>query len=305
MTRSAVRLCVLVVVASTSLMVTPPAHALFHLMKITEVFAGTTDQPGAQFVEMQMYASNQRFLTSHEVVIYDSAGAESGAFTFTAPVDNGADQAYVLLATPEAQELFGVEADLEIDAALASGGGQACFMSNQDEVVDCASWGNFSGDETASDTPFNSPVGLIAGRSMTRATSGGENPDGLDAGDDTDDSAADFEAVAPSPTNNAGSASQTEEHERAVTLSLKERAKLVASGAVGSEFAACESSAPVKIQRKATHGWKVVASTTTTDTGAYRKKVAFKAGTYRARVPASTPEEGHGCLAAVSPKRKT
>lgn len=303
--RSFVRLAIVTVIVTSSAAVMPSAHALFHLMKVTEIFAGTSDQPDAQFIEMQMYAENQRFLTSHEVVVYDEAGLESGRFTFTAPVDNGANQAYVLLATAQAQELFGVTADLEIDAALAAAGGKACFMSNQQSPIDCASWGSYSGDGEGSGTPFNSPIGLVAGRSMERDISGGESSDALDAGDDTDDSAADFDLASPSPTNNAGSGSQTAEHERAVTLSLRERAKLVASGRVSSEFDGCAHGVAVKIQRKRAYGWKVVGSTTTSDTGSYRKKVPLKGGTYRARVPASTPEEGHGCRAAVSPKRRT
>lgn len=304
MKRLLFRICVLVVVASTSLIVTPPAHALFHLMMITEVFAGTTEQPEAQFIEMQMYADNQRFLASHQVVVYDAAGAESGRFTFTAPVDNGANQAHVLLATPEAEELFGVAADLLIDAALASSGGKACFVDNQESPIDCASWGSYSGDAAGSGTPFNSPVGMVAGQSMARTTTGGENPDGLDAEDDTDDSAADFESASPSPTNNAGSASQTKEHERAVTLKLKKRTKLVASGDVESEFAACANAVRVKIQRKATSGWKSVGSAPTDQKARFKIKVTKRQGTYRAKVPASIPEDGHECLVAVSPKRK-
>lgn len=303
--RTLSRFLVVVSLVSVSVAIAAPARALFHLMKITEVFAGTSEQPAAQFIEMQMHAANQRFLASHSVVVYDAQGEEAGSFTFTGPVENGADQAYVLIATPEAEATFGVTADLAMDAVMIAGGGKVCFMSSQGDAVDCASWGGFSGDNAGSGTPFNSPVGLVGDRSMERDTSGGENPNGLDPGDDTDDSAADFQLASPSPTNNAGTASQTEEHERAVTLRLRERSKLVASGTVESEYAACAHDTVVQVQRKTSSGWKTVAGTETDGSGAYKASFRKKAGTYRSRVPASTPEEGHGCMAAVSPKRKT
>lgn len=297
-------LLVVVCVVGASFVAAPSANALFHLMKITEVFAGTSDDPAAQFVEMQMYADNQRFLASHEVVVYDAAGEEAGSFTFTNAVENGSNQAYVLLATPEAEEAFGVTADLAMDNVITAGGGKVCFMSSQGSAVDCASWGRFSGDDAGSGTPFNAPVGLVADRSMDRDTSGGENADGLDAGDDTDDSAADFELASPTPTNNAGAASEVEEHERSVTLRLRDRDRLVASGSVASEYAPCASDVPVRVQRKKASGWKVVGRTTTDGEGAYRTRVAARSGRYRTKVPATTPEDGHGCLAAVSPVRK-
>jgi hypothetical protein len=106
--RLPLRIACLVVVACGSLVATAgTAHALFHLMKIREVFAGTSAAPAAQFIELQMYAEDQRFLAGHEVAVFDAAGTEIQAFTFTSPVPNGADQSFVLVATEEAEAAFG------------------------------------------------------------------------------------------------------------------------------------------------------------------------------------------------------
>ncbi|HWL65430.1 MAG TPA: hypothetical protein VNP73_05590, partial [Actinomycetota bacterium] len=291
-----------------------PAHALFHLMKITEVLAGTSDQSAAQFIEMQMYSDNQRFLATHEVVVYDGAGAEKATYTFSAPVENGTNQAHILLATPEAEAAFGVTADLAMTPDLVAGGGKACFRSNDGGLIDCASWGNYSGDAEGSGTPFNSPIGLLADQSMQRKTSAGSNPDGLDAEDDTDDSAADFESGSPTPTNNAGEGgggddggggeTDQQEHERAVTLTLKGSLKAKGEVSTADDYAACVSGVPVKVQRKKSGGWKTVKSTETDEAGAYTVAMKNRPGRYRAKATPVTPEDGHECLPAASPVRK-
>lgn len=65
-----------------------------------------------------------------------------------------------------------------MDASIAGGGGKACFRSSGGELIDCASWGSYSGDDTGSGTPFNAPIGLTPDRSMTRDVSGGANAEG-------------------------------------------------------------------------------------------------------------------------------
>ena len=283
-----------------------PAYALFHLMKVTEVFAGTTEQPAAQFVELQMYADQQRFVATHEVVVFDSSGEEAGTFTFTSALQNGASQSYVLVATPEAETLFGVTADLEMTPAIAAGGGKACFRGNDGALIDCASWGSYNGDDEGSGTPFNSPVGLIGDQSMTRRTSGGSDPSGLDEQDDTGDSAADFESASPSPTNNAGESAGVVSHDRSVTLALKGTRRLVATGKVTAEgdFEGCFSQVPVRLQRKTSGGWKAIQNGSTDDAGNYRLVARARSGRYRTVAPELTPAEDHRCLAATSPVRR-
>jgi hypothetical protein len=304
--RVALRLACVVVLACASLVVTPgTAHALFHLMNIREVFAGTSTVPAAQFVELQMYAENQRFLAGHEVVVFDAAGTEIQAFTFTSPVANGANQSHVLVATEEAEAEFDVTADLAMTPVIPAGGGRVCFRSSVDELIDCASWGSYSGDDAETGTPFNAPVGLVPNRSMERVISGGMDEQALDEEDDTNDSEADFELASPSPTSNAEEASPPPaEHERTVTLALK--GALVARGKVTAEgdFESCFQDVAVRIQRRAGGRWKVAARTTTGSDGTYEAELRDRPGKYRALAPALTPSEGHRCLKAVSRIRR-
>jgi hypothetical protein len=70
-------------------------------------------------------------------------------------------------------------------------------------------------------------------------------------------------------------------HARSITLSL--RRHLVARGkvSVGDGFTDCAASLPVKIQRRVSGDWKTVGSITTTDAGAYRKRIKDRPGQYR------------------------
>lgn len=309
------RALIVVVLAGSSLVsVATPAQALFHLMLLTEVMAGTSTSPNAQFIEMQMYADNQRFLAGHEVVVFDAAGDEIATYTFTGPVANGANQAYVLIATEEAETEFGVEADLAMAPDLSAGGGSACFRGADGGMIDCASWGNYSGDDENTGTPFNSALGLLPGQSMNRITTGGSDPQALDPQDDTNDSEADFEPDSPSPTNNAGGGPEPDpdpgpepesiEHDRSVSLTL--RRALVARGKVSAEgdYQDCFDGVVVKVQRNSGGSWKTIARTRTDTGGAYRAKVADRKGRYRALAPAFSPAEGHRCLKGVSPIRR-
>ena len=285
----------------------PPAHALFHFMKVTEIFGGTAAQPTAQFIELQMFAANQRFLATHEVVVFDSAGIEAGSFTFTAPVSNGDNQAYVLVATPEAEEVFGVTADLEMTASITASGGKACFRGNDGTLIDCASWGSYSGDHEGSGTPFNSPIGLVADQSMERRTAGGDDENALDEKDDTDDSAEDFRFAAPSPTNNAGNAppeQEGEKHRRSISLRLSNGGEASGRVKVKDNFDRCRARVPVKIQRKANYGWKTIKSTRTDGNGRYQAGVGARPGRYRAKAKPVSRAGGHDCLVAVSPVRR-
>jgi len=95
-------------------------------------------------------------------------------------------------------------------------------------------------------------------------------------------------------------------HARSVTLSLRKH--LIARGAVsvGDDFAECAASVPVKIQRRVSGAWRTVGSTTTTDTGAYKKRIRDRAGKYRARatgVSLGDPVTDI-CSVATSPARR-
>lgn len=205
--RRAKAILVASVVVSGLAAATQPAHASFHEMKIREVFAGSGAQPSAHFVELQMYSVGQNFVGGKQVKIFDAAGTELGSSTFTGSVSNGANQASILVGTAEVQAAFGIAPDLTMSSAvIPASGGKACFFDPGDAYnpsvnIDCVAWGTHSGPNTGTGTP----AGAIApGMSLERKISGG-NPAVLDSpGDDTDNSAADFQTAPPSPQKNSG-----------------------------------------------------------------------------------------------------
>lgn len=192
--------------AATLLLVTlseSPAAATFHRIQIREIFAGTSATPNAQYVRLQMYSFGQTFLTGTHVDFFDESGAPVHSATFLSGAANGQNQRSILVATPEAETLFDVQSDLELTVAPIDGdGGKVCFGSDAG-VVDCASFGSYTGPPTGAGTPFNAFDGIPAGATMARDITGGTNPDQLDGGDDSNNSSNDFGFAAPSPTNNA------------------------------------------------------------------------------------------------------
>jgi IPT/TIG domain len=75
------------------------------------------------------------------------------------------------------------------------------------------------------------------------------------------------------------------DHARSITLSL--RRHLVARGkvSVADGFTDCAASVPVKVQRRVSGRWRTVGRTTTTDTGAYKKRIKDRPGKYRSMAP--------------------
>ncbi len=216
------RNALLAVCASLITLLPVPASATFHLMKIMEIFPGTDSQPTAQYVMLQMYASGQNHVGGHFVTVYDANGGKLGTFTFGSDVANGANRATILIATPDAQSLFGVEADLEMTTGtvtpptptpqpgggtppgpygmtvyetspagvlLQPAGGAVCW-----DVIDCVAWGSFDAPSALPMTegPVIAPTGLTLGMAMHRDFTD-------DAGDTTD-----FALAPPAPRNNAG-----------------------------------------------------------------------------------------------------
>jgi hypothetical protein len=92
-------------------------------------------------------------------------------------------------------------------------------------------------------------------------------------------------------------------HARSITLRL--RRHLVARGkiSVGDGFINCAASVAVKIQRRVSGDWKTVGTTTTTDTGAYKKRIKDRPGKYRS-VSRKANLFTDFCLRAVSPIRR-
>lgn len=183
----------------TALSPAAPAHAAFHLMKIAEVFAGTPAAPNARYVVLQMYAGGQNIVGNHSIQVFDSSNVLVGTFTFGGSVANGANQAKILVATPEAATFFGVSADLAMTPVIPAAGGKICF-----DTIDCVAWGNYGGPSTGVGTPFNAGDGIL-GQAIARRLDIAGSPTLLESGDDTGNSANDFAFATPAPRNNAGS----------------------------------------------------------------------------------------------------
>ena len=177
-----------------------PALATFHLMKIVEVFPGTAVAPNAQYVVIQMYASGENHVGGHAITVFNASGAQIAAFTFGGDVANGANQAKILIATPEAESFFGVSADLAMGASILAAGGKVCFAG----TIDCVAWGAYTGGAAGVGTPFNASGGLQFGKAAGRRLDIAGSATALDSGDDTDNSATDFVLRLPAPRNNSG-----------------------------------------------------------------------------------------------------
>ena len=174
------------------------ASAAQHLISVREVYPGSVAEPGAEFVELQLYAGGQQFVGGHEVRVYDQTGSVTGTYSFTAAVANGQSQRSILIATAAAQTQFGVSADLIAAApGMSPAGGAACWDS-----FDCVSWGSFSGSLPS---PAGSAAGAIPdGSSLVRSITRAGSQTSLDGSDDSNSSAADFAACStPSPRNNS------------------------------------------------------------------------------------------------------
>jgi hypothetical protein len=177
----------------------PGAGATFHLMLIREVYPGSTANPGAEYVELQMWAADQNHVAGHVLRTYDALGAPTGSDAFAADAGGGADQSTLVLATPEAEAQFGFAADAGISPSgrLDPAGGAVCW-----EALDCVSWGSFGGSLPSSAGPPAAPAGIPDGMALRRSIAGG-CATLLEPGDDHDNSAADFAAVFPGPRPNA------------------------------------------------------------------------------------------------------
>jgi hypothetical protein len=92
---------------------------------------------------------------------------------------------------------------------------------------------------------------------------------------------------------------------RSITLRLRDalvaRGNVTAAAVTPAAPAGCTAAVPVKIQRRrAGGGWRTVGSTTTSDTGGYRKKIRNRHGKYRSLAPKLTLTTGEVCSRAVS-----
>jgi cysteine-rich repeat protein len=188
------------VAAGLLLALVGPAQAVFHLMKVVEVFPGTPAAPQAQYVVIQMFASGQNLVEGHNIRVYNAAGGMVATYTFPGNVGNGANQARILIGTQQAAAFFGVQPDLVMTPTMLAAGGKVCFADG----IDCVAWGNYTGSSAGVGTPFNAAGGIVVGRAAVRRLDIAGSATALDGGDDTNNCANDFVTGLPAPRNNGG-----------------------------------------------------------------------------------------------------
>jgi hypothetical protein len=186
------------------LLAAAPAQASFHLIKVREIFPGTTARPNSDYVELQMYAAGQSLVHFGELEVLNSAGAVVSNFTPASNVTNSANQSTVLIADSEFTSQFpGHTADFE-DAALdlSPSGGAVCWPQTEPPFDDCASWGDFSGKAFLPTPGDSAPaVAIPNGMALLRSIAPG-CATLLENGDDTNNSSVDFSAASPAPRGN-------------------------------------------------------------------------------------------------------
>jgi hypothetical protein len=182
-----------------------PAHAVFHFISLSEIFAGGGAEPAAQFVELRAYSAFQEQVGGHRVFFYDAAGAPLGTgelFTGNVPPTGfGANQMTILIATSDAAALFGVTPDLLMTSPFIDPrGGKVCW-----DTIDCFAWGAYTGPPGVGGTAVGTPFpALQPGVSAHRRLDVAGSPTLLEAADDTNSSLNDFVSGFPTPRTNAG-----------------------------------------------------------------------------------------------------
>ena len=183
-----------------------PALGAHHLIKIREVFPGTIAEPGAEFVELQMYSGSQNDLApSSRLSFFDGDGVMVHEVSPT-DVTSGQNQRTSLIATAGAEALFTVGADTTYaEDAMSPAGGAVQFTSTTLGVIDCVAWGAITFPPACAGTP--APA-IPDGSSLERSIAAGCGSL-LEAVDDTNDSAQDFAPQAsPTPRANATAPSE-------------------------------------------------------------------------------------------------
>jgi hypothetical protein len=154
-------------------------------MVVDQVFAGVELAPQAQYVMLRTQAPVQTAVYGQPLPVFDAAGNPLGTFgTFcTTPKQScvlpavspacsaggcpqpfDSDGRHILAATPWAEELFCLTADLVATGVLQYPNGRVCFGDCDVRTdcgsgpVDCVAYGSYTGDNTPFGSPAMSPM---------------------------------------------------------------------------------------------------------------------------------------------------
>jgi hypothetical protein len=72
------KLIVAALLVLATVFVAAPAAAIFHVMRIVQVYGGDVTHPDAQYVVLQMCIANQNQVGGHSVGFFDAAGVAIG-----------------------------------------------------------------------------------------------------------------------------------------------------------------------------------------------------------------------------------
>lgn len=190
----------------------PAAQASFHLIKVREVYPGTSAHPDSGYVELQMYASGQYLVQFGQLEVLNSTGSVTNTFTPGSSVASSANQSTVLISDTEFASQFGITPDFtDAGLSLDPAGGAVCWPQTEPPFDDCASWGTFTGQASLpspGDASPAAPAGIPNGMAIRRSIAANCSTL-LENADDTNDSSADFSVQAPNPRNNATPPSET------------------------------------------------------------------------------------------------
>ena len=192
-----VRLLVGLAVVTGTLTLATPARADHHFLNIREIHAGT-HVPSADYVVLQALSSAQHSLQNHTLRVFSASGTPVDHTINIDAIDPSGAMTF-LIGSATAHSEFHVAVDELEDLDIDPAGGAVCFVSNEGfGLVDCVSWGTFSGSLPQAGAKFNPAGGLSDAnfRAIRRKGPSGEQ--------DTNQSANDFEFVDAAPRNDNG-----------------------------------------------------------------------------------------------------
>lgn len=108
-----------------------------HLTEVSEVLLAEDGDDSIQYIELTN--PGETFPEEYQLTVYDAAGDLVGIV----PIDVPPGMTRYLVATPDAEEVFGVTADAPLTETLPAEG-QVCFEALEEgetEVISCLDWG--------------------------------------------------------------------------------------------------------------------------------------------------------------------
>ena len=124
------------------------ASANHHVMRISEIYPGEIADPDEEYVELQMLAAGQEFVSNQlHVRLYDAAGTEVYEEEFLSDVANGVSQATILAGSRPFFDAGPGPCATRTTGRLRRrerGGRRPASLSDSFGLLDCVAWGTFN-----------------------------------------------------------------------------------------------------------------------------------------------------------------